>query len=88
MKLDGSDVTRLTANELDFDTDPAWCGASKVVFARQAADETDYDIYIMDLLDGGNLTRLTNNSEDNNGPIHDRWTSHGFVDTLVDSSTV
>jgi len=71
MDLNGSNSVRLTQDNDPFfeDRDPAWCGTNQVVFTRY--DGHDYEIFIMDLQDGGNLEQITDNYEHNGFPIID-----------------
>lgn len=72
MKPDGSEVVRLTNNDLDLDADPAWCGTNKIVFARQKYGEPEYEVWIRDLNPGGTETPLTDNESDQWGYVNDR----------------
>jgi len=60
MSSDGSDVRRLTENQLISDRRPSWSqDGSRIVFASNR--DGDFEIYTMDSSDGSNVRQLTNN---------------------------
>jgi len=65
MDADGSNLARLTNNDVD-DYFPAWSSdSSKVVFISDP--DGNREIYVMNA-DGSNQTRLTDNDEDDTSP--------------------
>jgi TolB protein len=69
---DGSDVTRLTDNDGD-DIQPSWSpDGEKIAFNRVFSPEDeevdDGQIFVMNADDGGDVTRLTDNDDDDREP--------------------
>ena len=69
---DGSDVTRLTDNDAD-DIQPSWSpDGEKIAFNRVFSPEDeevdDGQIFVMNADDGSDVTRLTDNDDDDREP--------------------
>ena len=69
---DGSDVTRLTDNDAD-DIQPSWSpNGEKIAFNRVFSPEDeevdDGQIFVMNADDGSDVTRLTDNDDDDREP--------------------
>jgi Tol biopolymer transport system component len=72
MDADGSDVTRLTDDDAD-DIQPSWSpDGEKIAFNRVFSPEDeevdDGQIFVMNADDGSDVTRLTDNDDDDREP--------------------
>ena len=70
---DGSDMTRLTDNEEADDIEPSWSpDGEKIAFNRVFSPEDeevdDGQIFVMNADDGSDVTRLTDNDDDDREP--------------------